>query len=177
MSRHLPVAALAALALVSSPGARAYGSGQFNSNLTRCDTCHTNGDAPIVTFAPAERAAKVGKRFQITAGVPASLVLDVKTRPGKGLGFAIVADAGLTLEATREDTRVDRQILGHARPLFVPDGKYRVVFRLTAPAASCGRVLVLRASVLATNRNGAPSGDGVAASAATVFVNCPSTTN
>jgi hypothetical protein len=173
MNKLLPVFALAALWMSVARDAHAYGSGQFNNNLTRCDTCHTNGDAPTLKLTPTARAAKVGAGFQITAGTPASLVLEVKTRPGKGLGFAIAADAGLTLESTREDTRVDRQILGHARVLFVPDGKYRIEFRVLAPATSCGRRLRLRASVLAANRDGAPSGDGAAAAIFPITVNCP----
>ena len=171
MSRQLPVAAVA-LWLILSHDARAYGSGQFNTNLTRCNTCHTGGDSPTVKFTPAERVAKVGARFQITAGMPATLLLEAKTPPGKGLGFAIAADVGLTIESTQPDTRVDRQILGHARPLFIADGKYRVPFRITAAASSCGRTLMLRTTVLAANRNGAPSGDGMGAGSAPVFVIC-----
>jgi len=173
MNKQLPVAAVAALWLIVAHDALAYGSGQFNSNLTRCNTCHTSGDAPSVKLTPMARAAKVGAAFQITAGTPASLALEARTRPGKGLGFAIAADAGLTLESTREDTRVDRQILGHARVLFAPDGRYRIEFRLTAPAASCGRKLLLRASVLAANRDGTPAGDGAAAALFPISVNCP----
>jgi len=175
MSKQLRAATVVALSLVLAHDAGAYGSGQFNTNLTRCNTCHTGGDSPTVKFSPSERVAKVGARFQINAGVAATLVLDAKTLPGRGLGFAILADDGLTLESTREDTRVDRQILGHARALFVPDGKYLIPFRLNAPAASCGRTLTLRATVLAANRNGAPTGDGMAASSIQIFVNCPPT--
>jgi len=172
MSKQLPVAALAALCLMLAQHARAYGSGQFNTHLTRCNTCHTGGDPPTVKLTPAERVAKVGARFQVTAGAAATLMLEARTLPGKGLGFAIVADDGLTIESTQADTRVDRQILGHARPLFIANGRYRVPFRITAASASCGRTLMLRTTVLAANRNGAPSGDGMGADSASIVVVC-----
>lgn len=166
--------AFAALALVGALDAHAYGSGQFNTYLTGCNTCHGGGAtaSPSPAFVALERAAKVGARFEITAGVPATLALDVKTPTKKGLGLAVSVEDGITIAAVRDDTRVDRQILGHAHVLFEPSGRYRVPFVLTAAASTCGRSFTLRASVVAANRNGAPTGDSVALTRVAVSVNC-----
>lgn len=165
-------AALAAPLLLFAADAGAHSRAQFTTSGTRCNGCHTGGPAPTASFAAGESATKQGAGFRIPGGAGALLTLDVKSLPNKGLGLAITAAPGLNIQAVREDTRVERQILGHRLVLSEPTGSFQVPFRLSASEASCGRTFTLSASVAAVDRNGAPNNDGTATTATSVFVDC-----
>ncbi len=163
----------AAVALILAGESRAHSRAQFTTSGTRCNACHTGGPAPAASFSNGAGATRAGAGLRIVAGQPASLTLDVATLPGKGLGLAITAAEGLTLESTSADVRVERQILGHRLVILAPTVRYNLPFTLNAPAASCGRTYTLSANVAAVDRNGSPAGDGTVTTATSVLVDCP----
>jgi hypothetical protein len=174
MKHSIACAALVAGTLVLAPtgDVRAHGRALFTTSGTRCNGCHTGGAAPGASFSPGANARKTGGGLRIVAGQAARLALDVDAPPDRGLGLAITAGDGLTLEAEGDATRVERQILAHRLVIPVPTGKYHLPFTVRAPEANCGRSFVLSASVASVDRNGSPAGDGTTTSATSVFVEC-----
>jgi hypothetical protein len=174
MRKQVSQAALAAgvILLASAHGASAHSRMQFTEAATRCSSCHTGGTQPTASFEPGSNATQTGAGLHVIAGQAARLALDVKTVPGKGLGIAIAAAEGLTIESASDTTRVERQILGHRLTIPAPTGSFHLPFVVRGTATHCGRAVTLRASVAAVDRNNAPSGDGTATSAISVFVDC-----
>lgn len=156
------IALLAGALLLGGSGvASAYSSGKFDAKSTRCSACHTGGPAPTVILDPFAGDRRTGSGFRVQAGQQTTLMMLVTTQPGKGLGFAITAGDNLQIEGNTS-TGVLNQ----------PAGRYELPFKVTAPPASCGRVFRLTANIAAVDQNRAPSGDGTATAATSVFVEC-----
>src|SRR5689334_8493756 len=110
MNKQLAVAAfIAALSFAADAGAHAHA--QLNPGGARCNGCHTGGRPPTPGSSPGDNASRVGAGFQITGGKRAQILLDVVTQPNQGLGLAVTVGDGLTIESTRSDMRVERQML------------------------------------------------------------------
>lgn len=176
MNYPVPGVALTAGAvlLLSSATAFSHSRASFSDSSTRCNACHSGGPAPTVSFAAQSNVTPSGDAFVIKPGQRATLRLDIQTRPGMGLGLAIVAPTGFALEALSTDTRVERQILAHRLTIPSLSGKLSVPFAITATTAACG-ASALRAEVAEVNRNKTPGGDGATSLGATIMVECPAT--
>jgi hypothetical protein len=153
-----------ALVALLAQSAFAY-SGGVPSTTGACSGCHTGGSAPSVSFRPQPL---------LQPGGPNPMWLAVRLPAGDGLGFRIeISGPGTLRVGDAATTRLEHSVLTHQRTIAPGKPNPEIPFSVQIGPTACGGVVRVRAEVAAVNRNGAPSGDGVASASQDFRIDCP----
>jgi hypothetical protein len=160
---------------LSLPGmmstAAANGHGGSMRMPSTCSACHSGGPSPQVRFTLPDGSPFNGTLL-LKEGQPTTLVVNIDTQPGMGIGVGAALPAELAPRSLHALANVERGILFHRTTIAHVTGRNALGVSFTASRNACARTFPVTVFAAAVNKNGSPAGDGAAQGTLRVQVEC-----